>query len=61
MVELEADLLDMADCSSRAGCRAPNVEIVGGDLEAGAEAVQAGQHLEALVRRLGHQPVRPAS
>ena len=61
LVELEADLPDMARllvAEQIAG--APDVEIVGGELEAGAEAVEPGQHLQALVGGLGQQPVRRA-
>ena len=39
---------------------AADVEIVAGELEAGAEAVEVGEHLQALVGGLGHQPVRRA-
>ena len=61
LVELEADLLDMARllvAEQIAG--AADVEIVGGELEAGAEAVERGEHLQPLVGGLGHQPVRRA-
>ncbi len=61
LVEFEADLLDMARllvAEQIAG--AADVEIVGGELEAGAETVERRQHLQALVGGLGEQPVRPA-
>ena len=37
---------------------AANVEVVAGELEAGAEAVELGQHLQALLRGLGDRAVR---
>ena len=61
LVEFEADLPDMARllvAEQIAG--AADVEIVAGELEAGAEAVEVGEHLQALVGGLGQQPVGAA-
>ena len=62
LVELEADLLDMARllvAEQIAG--AADVEIVAGELEAGAQDVEVGEHLQPLVGGLGDQPGRRAS
>ena len=50
LVELEADFLDVARllvAEQIAG--AADVEVVAGELEAGAEAVEVGEHLQPLV------------
>ena len=50
LVELEADFLDVPRllvAEQIAG--AADVEVVAGELEAGAEAVEIGQHLQPLV------------
>ena len=50
LVELEPDLLDVPRllvAEQIAG--AANVEVVAGELEAGAEAVEIGEHLQALL------------
>ena len=52
LVELEADLLDVARllvAEQIAG--AADVEVVAGELEAGAEAVEVGEHLQPLLAR----------
>jgi hypothetical protein len=52
LVELETDLLDVAGLFlAEQVARAANVEIVAGELEAGAERVERLQHLEPLVCR----------
>ena len=58
LVELEPDLLDVARllvAEQIAG--AADVEIVAGELEARAEAVELGEHLQPLLRRLGDRSV----
>ena len=58
LVELEPDFLDVARllvAEQIAG--AADVEVVAGELEAGAEAVEIGQHLQPLLRRLGDRAV----
>ena len=58
LVKLEPDFLDVARllvAEQIAG--AADVEVVAGELEAGAEAVEVGEHLQPLLRRLGDRAV----
>ena len=62
LVKLEADLLDVARllvAEQIAG--AANVEVVAGELEAGAEAVEIGQHLQPFLGAFGHLSGRARS
>ena len=62
LVELEADLLDVAGlllAEQIAG--AADVEIVRGELEAGAERVERLQHLEPPLRLRGDAACSPAA
>ena len=54
LVELDADLLDMAALLvAQQVAAAPDVEVVAGQLEAGAQTVERLQHLQPLLGRQG--------
>ena len=58
LVEFEADLLDVPRllvAEQVAG--AADVEVVAGELESGAEAVEIGEHLQPLLGRFGDRAV----
>ena len=58
LIEFVADLLDMPGLFvAQQIARAANVEIMAGELEARAQRVEVGQHLQPLLRRLGHLPL----
>ena len=62
LIELEADLLDVAGlllAEQIAG--AADVEIVGGELEAGAERVERLQHLQPALGLRGDLALAPAA
>ena len=58
LVEFVADFLDMPRLFvAQQIARAANVEIVAGKLEPGAQRVEVGQHLQPLLRGIGHLPL----
>ena len=58
LVELEADLLDVARLFvAEQVSGSADVEVMAGELEAGAKAVEIGENLQTLLRGLGHRPV----
>ena len=59
LVKFEPDLLDVSRLLiSEQVAGAADVEVVAGELESGAEAVEIGKHLKALVGTLGHRTAR---